>query len=197
MDADLQDPPEVALEMIEKWKEGYDLVHAKRKKRKGETVFKKATATLFYRFMRKVTKMDMPAETGDFKLYDRKVVDALLAMKEHDRFLCAQAVWVGFKQTIIEFERPARVAGETHFTFKSLVSLAECGILPNTKFPLTFPLKLGVFGGVLSIACFIAFIVLTCLKIPFGGLVAWLFPSMGLLASVLLVTQGFPIYTSE
>mgnify|MGYP000347249434 CR=1 FL=1 len=93
MDADLQDPPEVAIEMIAKWKEGFDVVHGKRRKRKGETVFKKATASLFYRFMRKITSLDMPVDVGDFKLYDRKVVDAILSMGEHDRLLRAQTTW--------------------------------------------------------------------------------------------------------
>ena len=84
MDADLQDPPEVALQMIEKWKEGYEVVHGKRRKREGETVFKKLTAFLYYRFMRKITGMEMPKDVGDFKLYDRKVVDAILSMCEYN-----------------------------------------------------------------------------------------------------------------
>lgn len=197
MDADLQDPPEVALQMIEKWKEGYDVVHGKRRKRKGETVFKKATAFVFYRLMRRITGLDMPADTGDFKLYDRKVVDAILSMKEHDRLLRAQTTWVGFKQTFIEFDRPERVAGETHYTLKRMVKLAQSGVFPNTDYTLTFPIKLGLGLGVLSTACLITFIVLACCGINFGGLTAWLFPTVGLLAAIILLCQGVAnIHTS-
>lgn len=190
MDADLQDPPEVALEMIEKWKEGYDVVHGKRRKRKGETVFKKATAFIFYRFMRKITGLDMPKDVGDFKLYDRKVVDAILSLGEHDRLLRAQVTWVGFKQAFVEFDRPERVAGETHYTLKKMVKLAEAGVFPNTDYTLTLPIKLGLGLGVLSIACFTTFIVLACCNIWFGGLVAWLIPTITTLGAVLLVCQG-------
>lgn len=197
MDADLQDPPEVALEMIKKWKEGYDVVHGKRRKRKGETVFKKATAFLYYRFMRKITKMEMPKDVGDFKLYDRKVVDSILSMGEHDRLLRAQTTWVGFKQTFVEFDRPERVAGETHYTLKKMIKLAQSGIFPNTDYTLTFPLKLGLLFGFLSVACMVAFIVLSCCNIFYGGLVAWLFPTVGVFASIILVCQGFAnIHTS-
>lgn len=197
MDADLQDPPEVALQMIEKWKEGYDVVHGKRRKRKGETVFKKATAFVFYRLMRKITGLDMPADTGDFKLYDRKVVDAILSMKEHDRLLRAQTTWVGFRQTFIEFDRPERVAGETHYTLKKMVKLAQSGVFPNTDYTLTFPIKLGLGLGVLSVACLITFIVLACCGVAFGGLTAWLFPTVGALAAIILTCQGVAnIHTS-
>jgi dolichol-phosphate mannosyltransferase len=190
MDADLQDPPEVALQMIEKWKEGYDVVHGKRKKRKGETAFKKATASLFYKFTRKITGMELQRDSGDFKLYDRKVVDVLLSMGEHDRLLRAQTAWVGFKQTCVEFDRPERVAGETHYTLKKMIKLAESGIFPNTDYTLTFPIKLGVLFGVLSAVCFITFIVLACQGIDFGGLTAWLFPTIGATLAIILVCQG-------
>ena len=190
MDADLQDPPEVALQMIAKWKEGFDVVHGKRKKRKGETVFKRATAYLYYRFMRKITKMEMPADVGDFKLYDRKVVDALLSMGEHNRLLRAQTTWVGFKQAFVEFDRPERVAGETHYTLKKMLRLAEDGIFPNTNYHLTLPIKLGLLLCFLSAACFATFIVLACLGQSFGGLTAWLFPTMGALSGVILTCQG-------
>ena len=190
MDADLQDPPEVALQMIAKWKEGFDVVHGKRKKRKGETVFKRATAYLYYRFMRKITKMEMPADVGDFKLYDRKVVDALLSMGEHNRLLRAQTTWVGFKQAFVEFDRPERVAGETHYTLKKMLRLAEDGIFPNTNYHLTLPIKLGLLLCFLSAACFATFIVLACLGQAFGGLTAWLFPTMGALSGVILTCQG-------
>ena len=190
MDADLQDPPEVALQMIEKWKEGYEIVHGKRKKRKGETVFKKATASIFYKFTRKITGMELQRDSGDFKLYDRKVVDILLSMNEHDRLLRAQTAWVGYKQTCVEFDRPERVAGETHYTLKKMIRLAESGIFPNTDYTLTFPIKLGALLGVLSVACFVVFLILACAGVGFGGLTAWLFPTIGLTAAILLVCMG-------
>jgi dolichol-phosphate mannosyltransferase len=190
MDADLQDPPEVAMEMIAKWKEGFDVVHGRRRKRKGETAFKRATAYVYYRFMRKITKMEMPTDVGDFKLYDRKVVDALLSMGEHDRLLRAQTTWVGFKQTFVEFDRPERVAGETHYTLKKMLRLAEDGIFPNTNYHLTLPLKLGLLIGFLSAVCFATFIMLSCLGVAFGGLTAWLFPTIGAFSGVILTCQG-------
>ncbi len=190
MDADLQDPPEVALEMIKKWKEGYEIVHGKRRKRKGETVFKRATASLFYKITRKITGMELQRDSGDFKLYDRKVVDVLLGFQEHDRLLRAQTAWVGFKQTVVEFDRPERVAGKSHYTVKKMVKLAESGIFPNTDYTLTFPLKLGLLLSALSLICFIAFIVLTCCRVSFGGLTAWLFPSLGFAVGLVLFFQG-------
>ncbi len=132
----------------------------------------------------------MPKDVGDFKLYDRKVVDAILSMGEHDRLLRAQVTWVGFKQTIIEFDRPERVAGETHYTLKKMIRLAESGIFPNTEYTLTLPIKLGLLFGFMSVACFITFIVLTCCNVAFGGLTAWLFPTVALIGSMLLVCQG-------
>lgn len=191
MDADLQDPPEVALQMIAKWKEGYEVVHGKRRKREGEGFFKKATAFLYYRFLQSVTDLDMQSDSGDFKLYDRKVVDAILSMGEHDRLLRAQAAWVGFKQTCVEFDRPERVAGETHYTVEKMFKLAESGIFPNSDFHLTLPITLGIILGLISVICMIAFIVLSCCGVEFGGLVAWLFPTVGLIGGILLLCQGF------
>ncbi len=190
MDADLQDPPEVALEMIAKWKEGYEIVHGKRKKRKGDSLFKRSTASIFYRLTRKITGMELQRDSGDFKLYDRKVVDVLLGMGEHDRLLRAQTAWVGFKQTCVAFDRPPRAAGKGHYTVKKMVKLAESGIFPNTDYTLTFPLKLGALISFLSIVCFAIFAVLACCKIAFGGLTAWLFPSIGLGVGVTLFFQG-------
>ena len=190
MDADLQDPPSVALEMIAKWKEGFDVVHGVRRERKNETFFKKFTAKMFYKITKKITGIQLVQNSGDFKLYDRKVVDAIVALSEKERVLRVQAAWVGFSQTCVEFDRPGRVAGETHYTMKKMINLAKAGIMPNTEYTLTFPIKLGIALGVLSLACFITFIVLACLKIPFGGLTAWLFPTVSCLAAIILVCQG-------
>lgn len=190
MDADLQDPPEVALQMIEKWKEGYQIVHGKRNKRKGETAFKRGTASLFYKLTRKLTGLDVPQNTGDFKLYDRQVVGALLSLTERDKLLRVQTAWIGFKQTFVTFDRPERIAGETHYTVKKMVKLAKAGIFPNTEFTLSFPLKLGLCLGFLSVACFALFMILSGCGVYFGGLTAWLFPSLGLGVSIVTICQG-------
>ena len=190
MDADLQDPPEVALEMIKKWKEGYDVVHGVRKMREGESAFKKETASSFYRLTCKLTKLDLQKNSGDFKLYDRKVVDAILSLPEHDRLLRAQVAWLGFRQTCVEFDRPERVAGETHYTFRKMLRLAEAGIFPNADFTLKFPIKAGLVLCLLSLLCFLVFIVLSCVNVYYGGLVAWIFPTLGLLGGFLLLNQG-------
>ena len=190
MDADLQDPPSVALEMIKKWKEGYKIVHGKRRERTGERAFKKRTAALFYRVARKLTDMDIPSAVGDFKLYDRAVVDVILSMPEHDRLLRIQTAWVGFSQAFVAFDRPKRVAGESHYTLKKMTALAKAGILPNTQKTLSLPIKIGLFTGFLSVACVIVFIVLSCLEIWHGSLTAWLFPVVGLCTSLVLTCQG-------
>ncbi len=190
MDADLQDPPEVALQMIEKWREGYEVVHGKRRKRKGDSLFKRATAAIFYRLTRRLTGLNMPADVGDFKLYDRKVVDAVLSLKEHNRLLRAQIGWLGFKQTTVEFDRPERIAGETHYTLKKMVRVAKDGFFPNAEVHLTLPIKLGIVGALLSVACFINFIVLTCMGVNFGGLTAWLFPTVTMTGGLLSIFIG-------
>ncbi len=190
IDVDLQDPPELIAEMVEKWRQGYEIVHTRRRTRAGETAFKKTSAKCFYHFSKKITGLDIPRDAGNFKLCDRKVVDAVLSLGGHDRFWGSESVWVGFKSTVVEFDRHARVAGTTKYNVKKLVKLAGDGILPNTDKPLKFFLKLGVLGCALSVLCFITFIVLACLGVEFGGLIAWLFPTVALLASVSLVSRG-------
>lgn len=190
MDVDLQDPPSVAMQMIEKWKQGFDVVHGKRKKREGETAFKKLTAYCYYRFLRKITNMDIPNDTGEFKLYDRKVVDTILKLPEHNRYLRGLATWVGYKQTEIEFDRPERSAGVTKWTLKKMVKLAEDGILANSVYPLTISLKLGLLFGVLSCIAFLVFIILAICGIYFE-LAVWLFPTVSLFASIILCVNGF------
>ncbi|MDD4840148.1 MAG: glycosyltransferase family 2 protein [Clostridia bacterium] len=189
IDVDLQDPPEVILEMIEKWKEGFDIVHGKRKIRKGESILKKATSTIYMKFLKSITGMEIPQHTGDFKLFDRKVIDTIKTMPEHNRFLRGLTTWVGFKQTEVEFERAERCAGETKYTLKKLISLASNGVIANSNYPLTLSLKTGLTFGVLSVATFIALIVLVCLKIEVP-LVAWLFPTIVFFASGLSVFNG-------
>jgi dolichol-phosphate mannosyltransferase len=197
IDVDLQDPVEAILPMIEKWKEGYDVVHGKRLVRKGETFFKKKTSDMYTNFFEKITGLKIPKNCGDFKLFDRKVIDVLVNMEERDRFLRGMTEWVGFKQTYVEFERKERVAGQTKYNFKKLVKLATNGIVSNSSYPLSLSMKTAVFGSILSCLTFLTFIVLACCKIVLP-LVAWLFPTVVLVASILCGFNGLTnIYVSR
>jgi glycosyltransferase involved in cell wall biosynthesis len=152
IDADLQDPPELILQMIDKWKEGYEVVYAKRAKRNGETWFKKWSASLFYRVLRASTDIDIPVDTGDFRLMDRKVCQEMKRLPENNRFVRGLVSWVGFRQTAIEYERHERLAGETKYPLKRMLKLCLDGI---TSFSYK-PLKLaGYAGGLLSGAGFL------------------------------------------
>ena len=136
IDADLQDPPEVILELAKKWKEGYEVVYAVRSEREGETWFKKFTAAMFYRLIYSITDVKIPVDTGDFRLMDRKVVDVLKQMKERHRFPRGMSAWVGFKQVGVEYKRAARVAGVTKYPFSKMLKLALNAITGFSYFPL-------------------------------------------------------------
>jgi len=162
IDADLQDPPELILEMIEKWKQGFDVVYAKRTKRKGETYFKKQTAAMFYRFLRAMTDIDIPLDTGDFRLLDRKVCNQMNSIQEKNRFVRGLVSWVGFKQIAVEYERDERLAGESKYPLKKMLKLSMDGI---TSFSYK-PLKLASYAGVtLSGIGFIYLLVVLYLKL--------------------------------
>jgi dolichol-phosphate mannosyltransferase len=162
IDADLQDPPELIPKMIDKWREGYDVVYGKRKERKGETFFKKFTAKVFYRFLRSMTDVEIPVDTGDFRLIDRKVCDALKLVNERNRYIRGIISWLGFKQTGIEFVRDKRFAGTTKYPLKKMMKFAFDAI---TSFSYK-PLKLAsIFGMLLSSISFIYLIVVICTRI--------------------------------
>ena len=146
IDADLQDPPELILEMAKKWREGYEVVFAVRAEREGESWFKLWTASLFYRIIYRITDVKIPLDTGDFRLMDRKVVDVLKQMRERHRFPRGMSAWVGFKQVGIEYKRAARVAGETKYPFRKMFRLAINAV---TSFSY-FPLQVATFFGFLS-----------------------------------------------
>ncbi|TDK55421.1 glycosyltransferase [Bacillus salipaludis] len=162
IDADLQDPPELILEMIGKWKQGYDVVYAKRTKRKGETFLKKYTAKLFYRFLHSMTDIDIPLDTGDFRLLDRKVCDQMNNLQEKNRFVRGLVSWVGFKQIAVEYERDERLAGESKYPLKKMLKLSMDGI---TSFSYK-PLKLASFAGAgLSVIGFFYLFIVLYLKL--------------------------------
>jgi dolichol-phosphate mannosyltransferase len=146
IDADLQDPPELIIEMAKKWKEGYEVVYAVRAEREGESWFKLWTASLFYRIIYRITDVKIPLDTGDFRLMDRKVVNVLKKMRERHRFPRGMSAWVGFKQIGVDYKRAARVAGETKYPFRKMFRLAINAI---TSFSY-FPLQVATFFGFAS-----------------------------------------------
>lgn len=153
IDADLQDPPEVILQMIERWQEGYDVVYGVRGKREGETWFKKFSAGAFYRVIQNITSIDIPLDTGDFRLMDRRVVDALRAMPERTRFLRGMVSWVGYKQTGVVYQRHSRFAGESKFTLGKMLRFALDAITGFSYFPLQLASYIGfLFAGLSAFA---------------------------------------------
>jgi polyisoprenyl-phosphate glycosyltransferase len=151
IDADLQDPPEVILELVAKWKEGYQVVYAIRGEREGESWFKTFSASIFYRLIQKITDVNIPLDTGDFRLMDRKVVDVLNSMHEKHRFLRGMSAWVGFKSIGVTYNRSARFAGETKYPLKKMVMLALNAITGFSYFPLQMATYVGFFAAGISI----------------------------------------------
>jgi len=151
IDADLQDPPEVILELAKKWKEGYEVVYAVRAEREGESWFKLWTASLFYRLIYQITDVKIPLDTGDFRLMDRKVVDVMKTMRERHRFPRGMSAWVGFKQVGVDYKRAARFAGETKYPFKKMFRLALNAITSFSYFPLQVATYIGFVAAGLAI----------------------------------------------
>ncbi len=151
IDADLQDPPEVILEMLKKWQEGYEVVYAIRTEREGETWFKEFTASLFYRLIYRITDVNIPLDTGDFRLLDRKVVNVMSQMRERHRFLRGMSVWVGFKQTGVKYKRAARFAGQTKYPIGRMMKFATDAITSFSYFPLQVAMYLGFIAAGISI----------------------------------------------
>lgn len=146
MDGDLQDPPEVIPELVSRWQEGYEVVYAIRSEREGETWFKRATASLFYRLIYRITDVRIPQDAGDFRLLDRKVVVAMDRMREHHRFLRGMASWVGFRQIGVPYQRHARYAGQTKYPLRKMLRF---GLTAVTGFSY-FPLQLATYFGFVS-----------------------------------------------
>ncbi len=153
-DADLQDPPEVYPDMIAKWREGYEVVYGIRAAREGETWFKRVTAKLFYRLIRRITKIDIPLDTGDFRLMDRRVVNAIKRMPERSRFIRGMVPWVGFKQTGVPYERASRFAGESKFSsVRQMLPFAIDAITGFSYLPLQLATYLGfITAGIAALA---------------------------------------------
>jgi len=150
IDADLQDPPELIPDMIEKWRDGYEVVYAVREKREGESRFKLLTAALFYRVLRRLTNVDIPVDVGDFRLVGRRALDALCGMREHHRFVRGMVSWVGFPQTGVGYQRAPRFAGETKYPLKKMVKFAFDGITSFSWVPLRLASYFGLIAAIIS-----------------------------------------------
>ena len=191
MDADLQDPPELILTMIEKWHQEYQVVYAQRISRQKEGWLKRLTAYLFYRLLRRLAKVDIPVDTGDFCLMDRQVVDILNSMPERNRYVRGLRAWVGFRQTSVLFERNPRFAGDVKYTFGKSLSLAIDGIISFS----TVPLRLATYLGIISAAIAMIMIILVLywrIFAPVSHLIGYtlITISMFFLGSVQLICIG-------
>lgn len=151
IDADLQDPPELIHEMVERWQAGFDVVYGRRLDRPGETHFKLATARAFYRILNRLSEIPIPLDTGDFRLISRDVVEALKEMPERDRFLRGMVSWVGYKQCALEYQRAERYAGETKYPLRKMIRFASDGIFSFSRRPLQFSMALGMTASGLAL----------------------------------------------
>lgn len=185
IDADLQDPPELIPAMVEHWAQGSDVVYAVRRQREGETAFKLATAAGFYRLFNKLTQVDLEPNSGDFRLLDRRALDALLSMTERSRFLRGMTVWVGFTQTAIPYERDARHAGETKYTLRKMLRFSLDAIASFSHLPLQLATYLGMlFAGL----AFVAIPVVIALRIVGSYL-----PGFGSITIAILLLGGIQL----
>jgi dolichol-phosphate mannosyltransferase len=150
IDADLQDPPELIVDLYSKLKEGFQVVYARRKSRSGESFMKKFTAKLFYRILAKITSIKIPVDTGDFRIMDRKIVDVLKQMPEQQKYLRGQIAWAGFNQTYITYDRDERYAGSTGYTYKKMIQFALDGITGFSNLPLKFATIAGFFVSAIT-----------------------------------------------
>jgi glycosyltransferase involved in cell wall biosynthesis len=190
MDADLQDPPEVILQLVAKWKEGYEVVYAVRERREGETLFKKASASAFYGMQRRLAEIDQPAEVGDFRLVDRKALDAFLQMRERNRYVRGMFSWVGFRQTAVPYTRASRAAGESNYTMRRMTRLALDGFVGFSTAPLRLSLTIGLLLSVGSLLYGIVAIVLKLAGVISEPGYASLLVSITFLSGVQLIVIG-------
>ena len=159
MDADLQDPPEVALDLAARWREGYEVVYAVREERHGDSPFKRATAAGFYRLFKRMSDVDVPLDVGDFRLVDRRALDAFRSMRESNRYVRGMFSWIGFRQVGVPFAREERFAGETKYPLRKMVKFATDGIVSFSAYPLRLALKVGFVVSAFSFLLGIIFLV--------------------------------------
>ena len=190
IDADLQDPPELIPDMIKLWQDGWEVVYAKRKKRKGDSAFKRLSAKMFYKVLSVLTDIDIPADTGDFRLMDRKVADAFRRMPERNRFIRGMVAWLGFRQTPLEYERDARFAGETKYPLKKMLKLASNGILSFSTQPLRLVMHFGLLAVLVSLGLLVYAIVAKATGNATAGGWASLMVTVTFLGGVQLISVG-------
>ena len=185
IDVDLQDPPELIPQMVKMWEAGADIVYGKRLKRKGETLFKKITASMYYRLLSWMSAYPIPLDTGDFRLIGRNVADLFLQMREHNRFLRGMSAWMGYNAVPIEYERQERFAGQTKYTLKKMLRLASDGITGFSDKPLTLPMTAGIVLMLLSGLGLITLIVTAIVS----GVAPWLWALCGV-----VFVQGLSLF---
>ncbi|MCL1843955.1 MAG: glycosyltransferase family 2 protein [Defluviitaleaceae bacterium] len=183
IDADLQDPPEIFPQMAEKWREGFHVVYGQREKRKGESVFKKLSAKIFYRFIRRMTPVDLPVDTGEFRLIDRKVCDAVNRLPEKNRYIRGLVSWVGFRQTAVMYVRQERFAGQTKYPLRKMIAFAMDAITAFSYKPLKLATTLGFL---ISFASFIYLAIIFYQRFFTNTTITGWASTMG----ILLFTQG-------
>ena len=189
MDGDLQDPPEVIPELVARWREGYDVVYAVRAKREGETVFKLVTAAAFYRILHRVTHVNIPIDTGDFRLMSRKAADAFRRLREHHRFTRGMVSWLGFKQVGVEYRRASRHAGETKYTMRKMLRLASDGLTSFSYLPLQLASWLGIAVSGVAALALAAELVAKAMRQPVGW--SWVaMTGLALLGGIQLLGLG-------
>jgi dolichol-phosphate mannosyltransferase len=190
MDSDMQDPPKVSLELIDKWEEGYDVVYAQRRTRQ-DSMFKKLTAYIFYWLLRRVAEIDIPPNTGDFRLVSRRVVDVIGQFREHNRFLRGMISYSGFRQVAVPFDRDKRHAGKSHYPIKNMLKLAGDGIFGFSWSPLKLISRVGY---IMSGVSFVGIIYVIALKLfdPSAAVHGWTFASAAvlLIGGIQLMTLG-------
>ncbi len=192
IDSDLQDPPEVIGQLVEKWREGFQVVYAQRRRREGETWIKKFSSWIFYRFQRWFTGLDLPADTGDFRLIDRKVVNAFNGMPEQRRFVRGMIAWLGFRSCAVMFDRAERFAGTTNYSLRKLIHLTFDSVVGFTVKPLQFASRLGFAMFTFGV---VGFLYILCQKLfpAIGERVPWMSlrtPGYALMMCTIFLTTG-------
>jgi polyisoprenyl-phosphate glycosyltransferase len=190
MDADLQDPPEVILQMAARWQEGYEIVYAVRERREGETVFKRKTATIFYGIQRRLAEIDQPMEVGDFRLVDRRALDAFLQMRERNRYVRGMFSWVGFRQTAVPYTRASREAGQSKYPLRKMIRLAIDGFVGFSTAPLRLALSVGLVMAVGAVLYGIVVIAMKLAGVAYVPGNASLLVAITFLAGVQLIVIG-------
>jgi dolichol-phosphate mannosyltransferase len=190
MDADLQDPPQVILEMAARWQEGYEVVYAVRESREGETQFKKTTATLFYSLLRRLAEIEQPVDVGDFRLVDRKALDAFLQMRERNRYVRGMFSWIGFRQVAVPYTRASRQAGRSKYPLRKMLRLASDGIVGFSTAPLRLAMAAGVLMAIASVCYGIVAIALKLAGLPYVPGYASLLVAITFLSGVQLIVIG-------